>query len=265
MTVERRVPDVLARLAEHPLLVLAAAVASIASFAVAIFGSPFEAGDAAGDKARVRASSTPAASSPGSSSSAVTSPKSGDCLTPALATVPCTSLHRYEIIAARAQTCGAADLARYLGGHPGREILLVGPKKVALHDGGNACVVVDPGGNASAPAAGALATAASARWRRCIDERTDAASVACSVPHTSEFVGVDGNVAPDGAACRSAAETYMQLSLDRVSDRLAVAVIPTRDVADPAPRCLVRVLGDDNVLVDTLRRVGVKALPIVAE
>lgn len=261
MTLRSRLSGWPRKLADHPLLVLAGIFASIAGLIVSLTGSPFtSASDSAG---RDSQAPSPSTSTPATSRSHPrTTPPGDECLTAELAGAPCTSLHRYEIVTGGA-SCTREDLVRHLGGHPAREVLLVAPKTLNLR-GRSVCVTVDPGGDTARPAAGVLASSDSARWRRCVDERVGLDNVPCSMPHTGEFVGAEGNAAPDGAACRAAAETYMELALDRVSDRLAVAVIPARDVHDQAPRCLVRLLGEGSVLTDTLRRIGVNALPIVA-
>jgi hypothetical protein len=211
--------------------------------------------------------STPAVSERSPSPGLGASPASatiGACLDSRRAAVPCTSAHRYEVVAAPAPTCAAADAIQYLGGHPARDMLLAAPVTLSLPGQGTVCAIAGPNDETTyATARGALGGEGSARWRRCLDERVADDAVPCSRPHTGEFIGANGVVAPDAAQCRAAAEVYMGLTLDRVSDRLAVAVVKTQRVNDGRPRCFIRVLGND-LLTDTLRAIGARALPIVA-
>jgi hypothetical protein len=242
---------------------VAVGVATIVSGVTGLFGSPFTEDTPTGAVQPTQASVTSSVplSTRGSPVSAAV--QTGDCLDPSNRSVPCDAAHRYEVVAVPTAACSSGDAIQYLGGHVARDVLLVPPAVISLPDRRRACVIEDPGkGFYSGTAKGVLRTAASARWRRCADELVDDTTVPCSAPHTAEFVGIDGLTA-DGAACKRAAEAYMGVGIDEVSDRLAVAVVPTRNVADGNPRCLVRVLGN-AILTSTLRDVRAGTLPISA-
>jgi hypothetical protein len=249
-----------ARLARNPWLYLAVAAATILG-PIATLVAPRLVSRAGNDDVRPPATSRPAVSADPATRAAAGVAGVGDCVDEARV-VPCTSGHQYEVVAASG-SCTATVAMAYLGGDPLRDVLLRAPSTLVVA-GRSLCVVQTPGAATTfSPAKDALRGPASGRWRRCVDERFANEVLACSSRHTVELIGSGGPVAPDAAQCRTAAEAYMGVALDRVSDRLAVAAIPTTNVDDGSPRCLVRVLGH-SLLTDTVRGIGVRALPVVA-
>lgn len=183
----------------------------------------------------------------------------GDCVTDEASPVPCTAVHRYELVADPGEDCDVDAALAHLGGRPDVDVLLVGPQRLTLPGDREACVLGDPEGEVLAgPIADAFVRGAGARWRWCGDARSGR-DVPCSEPHTDEYVGTP-EPAPDLAACQAAAEAYLGARFARVADRLTVTVSPAPPDLQ-RPTCSVSARGT-QVLTDTLRGIGAKALPL---
>lgn len=252
-------PRLLGRLIANPMWLIAVGAATIVG-AVAAVAAVVLPRPAAHDSPAVTAQPQPTQDTPASQPTGAATITAGTCVDTGHSIVPCTSAHRYEVIGSHGSCTRHAAVA-FLGGRVELDVALVTPV-VTLVDGDKACVISDPRQPAFGSARGVMWTQDGGRWRRCLDARITNEVVACTVPHTGEFFDADGNRAPDATACSAAAQVYMGVSLDRVSSRLSVAVIPALQ-PDDEPHCLVRVLGND-VLTDTVRSIGVRALPLRA-
>lgn len=100
-------------------------------------------------------------------------------------------------------------------------------------------------------------------FRLCRDDRTTATDVGCNVPHTGEYVGVPAGTVPDQLGCEAAAKNYLNVSVNEVSDRLAVTPLPTSNPDDGRPRCVITVRGNQT-LTGSIRNVRTNALPLAA-
>lgn len=247
------------RIVTSPTWLLLVGSATIVSAVVAIAGITIVRHDDSEVSTLPSATSSPQVSPPRNATDSPSGYQVGACLTSAHVETSCTGEHQFEVISESA--CSRTLAVTYLGGDPLRDILLVSPTQLRVSSTVTRCVVADPRGVSYEPARNALRGGSSGRWRRCLDTRSAPTVVACSELHTGEYVGVEEGTAADGATCRAAATDYMRTSLERVSDHIAVDVIPTKNVHDGRPRCLLRVLGAD-VLTDTLRGIGVRALPL---
>jgi hypothetical protein len=187
----------------------------------------------------------------------------GDCLGADRQPLPCTAVHRYEVVAIGATECNAAVAVSYLGGNPDLDIVRA---RFVLSDE-HACLVADAAdADRSATIKGILAAAdpaAGSPFRLCRDDRSAPTEVSCDVPHTSEFVGSMGEPAPDQTHCEAAASAYLSRTFADVSDRLKVTAIPTSVPSSGAPSCVITTRGN-AVLTESLRSVRTNALPLQA-
>lgn len=187
----------------------------------------------------------------------------GDCLSAQGQVLPCSAIHRYEVIGVPGQACEQATVVGYLGGNPELDI-----PRVSLspdYDGGS-CVISSADqtdwtgsvkGAFSADSHNAMADA----LRRCRDDRMAAQDVSCDQRHTGEYVGVPAGTVPGQSECVNLAAGYLNINFDRVAAELAVQALPTSDPDDGRPRCVVVVRGN-NDLTASLRNVRTKELPI---
>jgi len=221
-------------------------------------------------------STTTVAASTGSSASATasfatTSPADtpasvvavGDCLNDGGSIVPCTAIHRTEVIATSAADCNDATATEYLGGNRELDVLRA---HVAVGNDMSCLVSAADNTDLSSPIKGTLDVSkgsAGDSFRLCRDDRTAATNVGCGVPHTGEYVGVPAGTVPDQRGCEAAAQRYLNLSVNEVSDRLAVTVLPTSNPDDGQPRCVITVRGN-QILNGSIRNVRTNALPLAA-
>jgi hypothetical protein len=187
----------------------------------------------------------------------------GDCLSADRQPLPCTAVHRYEVVATGTTECTAAVAMSYLGGNPDLDIL----RAQFTFSDEQACLVADAGdADRSATIKGILAVtdpAAGSPFRLCRDDRTTPTEVGCDVPHTSEFIGSLGVPAPNTADCEAAASAYLSRTYNDVSDRLKVTAIPTSDPSSGSPSCVITTRGN-AVLTQSIRNVRTNALPLRA-
>ncbi len=182
-------------------------------------------------------------------------PVAGYCLPRAADRVlDCRTAHTYEVVHLGA--CDAARVVRYLGGDPAVDVLLTAPRAVQLL-GTQSCVVNDPRAEPSfGSARGALQGEFGAAWRRCLDMRTGDDSIACSEPHSGEYVLRSPPAPP--IACDEAARRYLGAPMSNFIGQLEVR----RTESASGIACVVAVRGADR-LGDSLRNLGTSALPLV--
>ena len=188
----------------------------------------------------------------------------GDCLSAERQPLPCTAVHRFEVVATGATECNAAVALPYLGGNPDLDILRAQFTASDEH----ACLVADHSdADRSATIKGILSVTddptAGSQFRLCRDDRTTPTEVGCDVPHTGEFIGSLGVPAPDTADCEAAATAYLSRTYNDVSDRLKVTAIPTSDPGSGSPGCVITTRGN-AVLTQSIRNVRTNALPLQA-
>jgi hypothetical protein len=185
----------------------------------------------------------------------------GTCLDGSMASVPCTAIHRFEVVAQAGSSCDVATAMAYLGGNKDLDVLRADVEQM---DG--ACLVSgmdDPDRTSAIEGIFAAPPPAADPFRLCRDDRVAATEVSCDVPHTGEIVGVPAGSVPDQAGCEAAASAYLSLSFNRVSDRLKVVTLSTTDPNDGQPRCVITVRGNE-LLTASLRNIRTNALPMVA-
>jgi len=181
----------------------------------------------------------------------------GSCLlTDAKATV-CATQHDLEIIGNPTDPCAQDGLVRYLGGIPGTEVLITGPRRASDGVAAGYCVTPLPSGISTVRSArGSLTTGRAAdAWRRCTDANTADDRVSCSVPHTGEYMGL----APGTGDCVKSFEDYARISFEEVSDHLALSRVQPSE--EPTISCLVSALGNDK-LSASIRDLRTRALPL---
>lgn len=186
----------------------------------------------------------------------------GDCLADDGGLVSCQVGHRQEVIGTGtdAQDCTTSHLTRYLGGRPDVDVLNDRISAVAAAtDGAPLCLAV-----VAAPAVeGSAADTLGLRrigdvWRRCHDATTDA-EVACSVPHTGEFVSwADNGAGSSSALCEDRVRVYTDTPYQSLAGDLAVSLVRT----DAGQGCRLD-LRSPGQLSESLRGLGARALPLV--
>ena len=257
-------PQARGPLADHPKVRLAAlvvsTVAGVGALLYLLFPGMFPVKPSGPTGAASTAStSMPAFASTTSSASDVDRPSVGDCLTVETAVVNCSEPHALEIVGDRNIPCDHDTLVRYLGGVGGVDVLDVNPSSGTVGITAGRCVVALPDGAPNAVSArDALRRGRSGDvWRRCVDTAIDDDRVACSLPHTGEYIGL----VPGSINCEEAFEAYTQLPFAQVSDRLSLARVQPSGVSSQS--CRVSVLGH-NVLTESLRDLRTRALPVEA-
>ncbi len=187
----------------------------------------------------------------------------GNCLAADLKPLPCTAIHRFEVVAVDSTECDAAVAVSYLAGNPDLDVIRA---RFTLSNE-HACLVANAGDtDRSATIKGILAVsdaAAGSPFRLCRDDRTAPTEVSCDVPHTSEFIGSLGVPAPDTDDCQAAATAYLSRTYNDVSGRLKVTAIPTSDPSSGSPSCVITTRGN-AVLTQSIRNVRTSALPLRA-
>ena len=202
-----------------------------------------------------------APTSPSESESPIRALQSGTCLTKASTTVPCTAQHDFEIVA-DSKGCSAAQITGYLGGDRALDVMKLS-FRLAKFAGTTYCVADAEGPFRVDSLHGALGGPNAAYLRRCVDNLVGFKEVRCSDPHQQEYVGIGDGVAPSSAQCDQAAAAYMNLTLDRVSDHLAVQVVQDEKLDILHPRCVLQVRGSD-VLTNSVRNIRTDALPLTS-
>ena len=180
-----------------------------------------------------------------------------DCVTSGGQKVSCSTIHQFQIVSLDPADCSPDALVRYLGGNPRLEVLLKGPRHFSLPDSITpACVLEAPGAEPlSAPQENVLQRGEGSQWRRCYNAGVDT-DVACSDPHTAEYVRSGTPDASGVAACTAAAAEYMQTSLRRVEGELSVETIGE----PPSQMCRIKVTSR-NMLVGSLRNLRTGPIP----
>jgi hypothetical protein len=185
----------------------------------------------------------------------------GDCLSESRQSVPCTAIHRFEVIATNAPDCNASAAISYLGGNRDLDVL----RAHYSLDASATCLVSNADdSDLVVSIKGILAVSSGSagdRFRLCRDDRTAATDVGCNVPHTGEYVGAPAGTVPNQAGCESAAKAYLNLSINVVSDQLAVNALSTSNPDDGRPRCVITVRGN-QVLTASIRNLRTNALPL---
>lgn len=269
-----------ARFVEHPIFKVIAILATITTVTLGArtlwFGDANGANQGGPGTATAAPSITTVAASGGSAASptanfAVGSPADspvpviavGDCFNDGGTTVPCTAIHRTEVIATGAVDCDDAAAMEYLGGNFELDVLRA---HVAVGNEVSCLVSAADNTDLLSSVKGILNVSkgsAGDSFRLCRDDRTTAANVGCSVPHTGEYVGVPAGTVPDQRGCDEAAQRYLNLSVKEVSDWLAVTVLPTSNPNDGQPRCVITVRGNQT-LNASIRNIRTNALPLAA-
>lgn len=229
-----------ARFVEHPVFKLIAILATVTTVTLGARTLWFADGNGANQGGVGTATAAPSTTAGAASGGSAASPTAnfavgisvdssapviavGDCFNDGRTTVPCTAIHRTEVIATGAADCNAATAMGYLGGNRELDVLRA---NVAVGNDLSCLVSAADNTDLFSSVKGILDVSkgpAGDSFRLCRDDRTTATNVGCSVPHTGEYVGVPAGTVPDQRGCDAAAQRYLNLSVDEVSDRLAGA------------------------------------------
>ncbi|MGV1010068.1 MAG: hypothetical protein ACOYBY_15920 [Dermatophilaceae bacterium] len=175
----------------------------------------------------------------------------GACLA-AGKTVACDSPHEFEVIAKA--TCRQADLLQYLGADPAVDIV---GADLGLEPGPQGTCVVKPPATLSTSLRNALlGSVGTGRWRVCFDSGTGWRTTACDAKHTAELVYLRASTDLTPLDCQARAQTYLGTSMTQVKDYLEVQPLDWKGQQG----CAVAVRGGANVLTDTVRRLGTRAI-----
>lgn len=138
-------------------------------------------------------------------------------------------------------SCDTEGLVSWMGGRPDIDV----PRGAAnaRHDG---ICVADLRVLVEGTAANGFSGANSSVLRKCFDDRT-ASVVACSQPHTAEYVAAEVGGIADRGACEKAAHSYLGVAIAERSTELRVRVIKSVPKGDDRARCIIEVIGSQRL------------------
>jgi hypothetical protein len=150
--------------------------------------------------------------------------------------------------------CSVSSLLRYLGGKADEDVLLSN-LEIASTDahGARLCTVSSPIGSLVGNNKDVLLSTAGDAWRRCLDELIR--EVACVNEHKSEVI-YDGSSGADAVDCSRRADKYLGTPFAHRARDL--------ELLQADRTCVISARGN-NILTDSLRRLGTSALPLEAQ
>ncbi|GAA3574592.1 hypothetical protein GCM10022235_50260 [Kribbella ginsengisoli] len=205
---------------------------------------------------------TPTETSPGTPrlstpTAAGTTPADGPrCWTVARVVIDCRETHRYEEIPTTA-ACDQAAVVGYLGGLATLDVLVA---HAAVVPGGGCSV--DPGRDLSGSAKDVLRSGTAAAWRRCYDGAVHK-NVACSVPHTGEYLATGSLRRASDDECQLAALAYLDQTPGNLSDDLVVRPLDVKTGTPDSARCSIDARGNHQ-LTGSVRSLGPRPVPLAS-
>ncbi len=175
----------------------------------------------------------------------------GACLDASSAIVACDGEHAAEAFS-QSSECTHDALLEYLGGTPGLDVLRSNLEHESLVLNGEPLCIVRVPPDSLHSNRDVLLSRAGDVWRRCHDQLSR--EVACSEPHVSETI-FEQRTSREVLACADRANAYLGTTFDRHADDLELL----RD----GKRCYLKARGE-NLLLESLRRLGSGALPVEA-
>lgn len=174
------------------------------------------------------------------------------CKTTEVVEVPCGDPHRIEVVALDrmpGEVCDDRAVMTYLGGLAGLDVLT---SEVGVDAAGD-CAIEAPASQAEA-FKDVLRSPRQAAWRSCRNDerRTD---VACSEPHTGEYVGASSAGDATTGECASAVSDYVGTSFSLVDDRVTWRQIVGASDKPTGARCVIVARGDGLGIPIVLRNV----------
>lgn len=180
----------------------------------------------------------------------------GRCLDPGASLVTCDVTHSAEYF--QSSTCTEGTLLEYAGGVEGLDTLLHSVQIVSAPSGQGLCLV-HVAENRSGTLRDSLTTNAGDDLRRCLASDTNG-EVSCNSSHKGEVVGMQAKSNLTSLNCEVVATQYMGEPFSRYEASLSLTTADTSTMHG----CAVFARGS-NVLTASLRRLGVKSLPITAQ